>query len=73
MLGALLALPQEALHKRHMVYCLRQLAAPILVQPIDIHYERNFVCVCVCVASQIIMSRARRHKKRLLLGEQSWQ
>jgi hypothetical protein len=36
---ALFALPQEVVHKRHLLYCvcvLRQLAAPILMQPTDI-------------------------------------
>jgi hypothetical protein len=61
MFRALLAHPQGALHKRHLVYCVRVMSVgstPILVQPIDIIRTQYIKCL-LCSTSWGWESNAR--------------
>jgi hypothetical protein len=50
MFRALLAHPQEALHKRHLVYCVRVSETAIVAQPTDITRTQYTKCR-LCSAS----------------------
>jgi hypothetical protein len=69
MFWALLAHPQEVLHKQHLVYCvLHQLAVPVLVQPTDITSTQYTKCH-FCSISWGWASNARNIKKSLILNK----
>jgi hypothetical protein len=72
MFRALIAHPQEVLHKLHLVYCVRIMSSstPILVQPTDITRTKYAKCR-LCSASWGWASNARNIQRHLILNKQN--
>jgi hypothetical protein len=74
MFRALLAHPQEAQHKQHLVYCVRVMSVgcnsftPILVQPTDITHTQYTKCR-LYIASWGWVRNARNMSRPLIIGK----